>query len=169
MGTAWVAFGAAAYFALESQLWHDHQTTAYAVIAVVTAVATFAAFLAARTVFRRFGAHWWHIALATAVLCCTGAAAPEAAAYVFPDQMARYHRELGGPGQCLHGTPYASEREFPKASQVTYDDRDSERMTVTPIDKAYQPLVLDHAVRGGLHRLTPADAKSSQILESHGC
>lgn len=116
------------------------------------------------------GAHWWHIALAAAVLCCTGAAAPEAAAYVFPDQMARYHRELGGgPGHCLHGTPYASEREFPKASQVTYDDRASERMTVTPIDKTYQPLILDHAVRGRLHRLTPANVKSSQILESHGC
>lgn len=75
----------------------------------------------------------------------------------------------GGPGHCLHGTLHASEREFPKASQVTYDDRASERMTVTPIDKTYQPLILDHAVRGRLHRLTPANVKSSQILESHGC
>ncbi|MCY0927896.1 hypothetical protein OTB20_17075 [Streptomyces sp. H27-H1] len=169
VGTMWVALVGTAYFVLESQLLSDHRTTAYTVISAVTVAATFTVFFAAKAVFRRFGAHWWHIALATALLCCAGAAAPKAAAYVFPDQMARYHRELGGPGHCLHATPYGSEREFPKSSQITYDEPGSGRMTVTPIDKAYQPLVLDHAVRGGLERLTAADAKSIQILKSYGC
>jgi hypothetical protein len=110
MGTTWVVMISAAYFALESQLLHSHRTLAYAAICAATATASFAVFLAARSVFRRFGAHWWHIVLATVLLCCAGAAAPKAAAYVFPDRMECYHRELGGPGQCLHDTPYGSER-----------------------------------------------------------
>ncbi|WP_051708965.1 hypothetical protein [Streptomyces sp. NRRL S-350] len=169
VGTMWVAMISGMYFALESQLLHNHHNVALAVVSAATVLTTFAVFFTARAVFRRFGAHWWHLILATVVLCCAGAAAPKAAAYVFPDQMERYHRELGGPGQCLHATPYGSDREFPKSSQVTYDNRAPGRMTVTPLDKTYPPLVLDHAVRGGLHALTPADAKARQILESYGC
>ena len=154
---------------LESQLLHNHRTAAYAVICAVTVIASLMVFFAARAIFRRFGAHWWHVALATVVLCCVGAAAPKAAAYIFPDQMERYHRELGGPGHCLYSTPYGSEQEFPKSSQITYSNREPGRVTVTPLDKKFPPLRLDHAICGGLHRLTPADAKSSQILKSYGC
>ncbi|WP_327378749.1 hypothetical protein OG393_33080 (plasmid) [Streptomyces sp. NBC_01216] len=169
VGTMWVAMVSAGYFVLESQLFHNHRNVSLAVVCAVTVVSTYGVFFAARAIFRRFGAHWWHIILATVVLCCVGAAAPKAAAYVFPDQMERYHRELGGPGQCLHNTPYGSDREFPKSSQITYDNQAPGQMTVTPLDRTYPPLVLDHAVRGGLHALTPTDAKARQILESHGC
>ncbi|WP_250305235.1 hypothetical protein [Streptomyces sp. A 4/2] len=169
VGAMWVVMISAMYFALESRLLHDHRNVALAVVCAVTVIASLGVFLAARAFFRRFGAHWWHVILATVVLCCVGAAAPKAAAYVFPDQMERYHRELGGPGQCLHDTPYGSDREFPKSSQITYDNQAPGRMTVTPLDRTYPPLVLDHAVRGGLHALTPTDAKARQILESHGC
>ncbi|MFE9424317.1 hypothetical protein ACFYNO_15265 [Kitasatospora sp. NPDC006697] len=169
VGTVWVTMITAMYFALESRLLHDHRNVALAVVVAVTVTASLGVFLGARAFFRRFGAHWWHIILATVVLCWVGAQAPDAAAYVFPDPMARYHRELGGPGQCLHSTPYASDRGFPRSSQVTYDDQTAGRMTVAPLDKTYPPLVLDHAVRGGLHALTPADEKARQILESYGC
>lgn len=169
VATLWIVMNSAAYFALESQLLHNHRRAASAGICAVTVIASFVVFFAARAFFRRFGAHWWHLALATVVLCCVGWAAPKAAAHIFPDQMERYHRELGGPGHCLNSTPYGSEDEFPKPSQITYSNREPGLMTVTPLDKKYPPLRLDHAVRGGLHRLTPADAKSSQILESYGC
>ncbi len=165
----WIAMISAMYFALESQLLHNHRRVAYVVITAVTVIASIAVFFTARAFFRRFGAHWWHLALATAVLCCVGGAAPKAAAYIFPDQMERYHRELGGPGHCLNSTPYGSENEFPKSSQIVYSNRNPGRMTVTPLDKKHPPLRLDHAVRGGLHRLTPADAKSSRILKTYGC
>ncbi|MFI1189687.1 hypothetical protein [Streptomyces californicus] len=159
----------AVYFTLESQLWHNYRRVAYVVITAATAISSFGVFFAARAAFRRFEAHWWHLALATALLCSVGWAAPKTAAYIFPDQMERYHRELGGPGRCLNGTPYGSEDEFPKSSQIIYSNREPGRMTVNPIDKKFRPLRLDHAVRGGLHRLTPADAESSQILKSYGC
>lgn len=169
VGTMWVAMISGMYFALESRFLHDHRNVALVVVCAVTVLTSLGVFVGARAFFRRFGAHWWHIILATVVLCWVGAQAPDAAAYVFPDQMERYHRELGGPGQCLHNTPYGSDREFPKSSQVTYDNQAPGRMTVTPLDKAYPPLMLDHAVRGGLHALTPADARARQILASYGC
>ncbi|MET8605581.1 hypothetical protein ABZV92_18765 [Streptomyces rubiginosohelvolus] len=169
VATMFIAMIAAAYFTLESQLLHNHRRVAYVVITAATVISSFGVFFAARAVFRRFGAHWWHLALATALLCCVSWAAPKTAAYIFPDQMERYHRELGGPGRCLNDTPYGSEDEFPKSSQIIYNNREPGRMTVNPIDKKFPPLRLDHAVRGGLHRLTPADAESSQILKSYGC
>ncbi|WP_331727223.1 hypothetical protein OG871_39750 (plasmid) [Kitasatospora sp. NBC_00374] len=156
-------------FVLASQLWHDHRVAATAVQAAAALLAAGVTFPLARWLLRRFNARWWHVAVALAGMLALTAAAPSASAYVFPEPMDRYHRELGGPGKCLNLSPYASDDAFPRAAQVTYTRQAPGRMTVTPLDRSVPPLVLDHARRGGTKHLTAADPGSAEILRSYGC
>ena len=164
-----VAGLSAAWFALEARLWHDRQLVGYAVVAAATGVAALGVYLLARWLFRRAGVRWWQVATAVVVMLLAGSAVPSVAGYVFPDPYERFDRELGGPGQCLNSTPYATDNGFPRSSHMDYSEHAPGRMTVTPLDTSVPPLVLDHAVRGGLHHLTPGDARSAEILRAHGC
>ncbi|MFB8056813.1 hypothetical protein ACFC6U_11800 [Kitasatospora purpeofusca] len=167
-GTAAMLAGVGAFaFVWESRLWHDHRGAAIAAEVVAGGLAAAVTFYPARWALRRFRVRWWHVALAVAGMLWLVTAAPGAARYVFPDPMERFERELGGPGQCLNSSPYASDRAFPRAAQVTYPGPG--RMVVTPLERGVPPLVLDHAVRGGLEHLAAADAGSAEILRIHGC
>ncbi len=168
-GTGTVVFFSAFGVTLQARLWHAHHLAAYGVALASGLVAGLAVFLVARAVFRRIEARWWHIAIALTAVLGLASTTPAAAAYVFPDLMDRYHAELGGPGRCLSQTPYATEKSFPKASQITFDDTRPGLMTVTPLDTSFPRLTLNHAVDGGIHHLTPADSESAQILAAHHC
>ncbi|MFJ9521826.1 hypothetical protein ACIRPK_26680 [Kitasatospora sp. NPDC101801] len=156
-------------FVLDSRLWHNHRAAAMAVQAGAALLAAGVSFPLAWWLLRRFNVRWWHVAVALAGMLALTAAAPSTSAYVFPEPMDRYHRELGGPGKCLNLSPYASDDAFPRAAQVTYTGQAPGRMTVTPLDRGIPPLVLDHARRGGTELLTAADPASAEILRFYGC
>ncbi|MFJ4342977.1 hypothetical protein [Streptomyces sp. NPDC088915] len=96
------------------------------------------------------------------------------ASHVFMSAWSRYLSELGGPGQCLAGTPYGNDR----ASVVTWAIEGDDRMEVrpggpvpkgTPKEYKYPTLKLKHAVNGGARPLAPADDASRDLLRSYGC
>ncbi|WP_052069531.1 hypothetical protein [Streptacidiphilus albus] len=153
----------AAWVALTSRFLDDHRLWAYVAIAAAGLIGFLATYAVAAAVFRRYGARWWHVGVAVAALVCIGSQASAFATWVFPDPMARYDRQLGGPGRCLHNSPYGTGK--PNVTTIS----DAGWMTVVPLDTTFPPLRLDHAVAGGLHQLTPADGASRQILDSHGC
>ncbi|WP_266328506.1 hypothetical protein [Kitasatospora sp. NBC_00240] len=155
--------------AIDSQLFHDHRPVAFAVISVSALAMALAGYGISRLVFSRYGVKWSYIGMVTAVIVAVVVGVPQVSAYVFPDQMRRYDRELGGAGRCLGDTPYASRDAFPSTSQVTYDDSRGDRMVVTPLDPAVPAITLSHAKRGGVHHLTPADDQTRKVLMSHGC
>ncbi|MFF1733725.1 hypothetical protein [Streptomyces sp. NPDC058247] len=94
--------------------------------------------------------------------------------HIFMNAWARYEAELGGPGQCLAGTPYGKDR----ASVVTWVATGDDRMEIwpggpipkgTPKGYKYPVLKLTHAVNGGTRPLAPADDMSRDLLRSYGC
>jgi hypothetical protein len=157
------------YVCLDSQLLHRHQLPVLAAGCAVNCLVLLGVFVLGRAVFRRHGVRWRLLIAAVVVLAGLTWAVPKGAAYAFPDPMARYDRELGGPGHCLHSTPHGIDHGFPSASHVVPDDGRPGRMTVQPLDTALPTLTLDHAARGGVHHLTPADGRSRAVLASYGC
>ncbi|MEU3218679.1 hypothetical protein [Streptomyces sp. NPDC006971] len=96
------------------------------------------------------------------------------ASHIFMSAWSRYLAELGGPGQCLAGTPYGNDR----ASVITWAAKSDDRMEVwpggpapkdTPKGYKYPVLKLKHAVNGGTRPLAPADDASRDLLRSYGC
>ncbi|WP_124286745.1 hypothetical protein [Streptomyces sp. ADI92-24] len=96
------------------------------------------------------------------------------ASHIFMSAWDRFDAELGGPGQCLAGTPYGKDR----ASVVTWAVEGDDRMEIwpggpvpkgTPKGYKYPALKLKHAVNGGTRPLAPADSTSRDLLRSYGC
>ncbi|MFE2528765.1 hypothetical protein ACFXEL_31600 [Streptomyces sp. NPDC059382] len=96
------------------------------------------------------------------------------ASHIFLSAWARYDAELGGPGQCLDGTPYGKDR----ASVITWAREGDDRMEIwpggpapkdTPKDYKYPTLKLKNAVNGGTRPLAPADDTSRDLLRTYGC
>lgn len=85
---------------------------------------------------------------------------PTWARTMFPPVYDRY----GGPGQCLHNTPYSLDR-----AQTAFVEHHPDRMIVRPIGHGLPVLALDNAVDGGLQHLAPADAASRRVLTTYGC
>ncbi|MGW1290553.1 hypothetical protein ACWD4N_45005, partial [Streptomyces sp. NPDC002586] len=83
---------------------------------------------------------------------------------IFPPVYDRYEAELGGPGQCLHNTPYSLDR-----AQTTFAEHRPGRMIVRPIGQGLPVLELDNAVDGGLHHLTPANNSARRLLAAYRC
>ncbi len=157
-------------FAHKSRFLNDHPTGAYLVLAAAALAAAVLVYVIAQWALRRPRAGWWFMGATMAVLLVGAASTPATAAYLYPEPADRYHRELGGPGRCLNLSPYATKDAFPVSSWM--NDRDPAqpgRMVIQPLDKSAPVLILDHAVRGGTHRLTPADEQSAAILRAHNC
>ncbi|MEU2874125.1 hypothetical protein ABZ769_33845 [Streptomyces olivoreticuli] len=108
-------------------------------------------------------ARWGALAGSLIVLITVWSIAPSFTAKVWPTPDQRFQRELGGPGQCLATTPYS----YKRAAMIAVDQRE-ERMTIYPSAPG-EPLRLDHAKLGGMHRLTPTGDASSKVLTAHGC
>ncbi|MFE9406846.1 hypothetical protein ACFYNY_34625 [Streptomyces sp. NPDC006530] len=96
------------------------------------------------------------------------------ASHIFMNVWDRFDAELGGPGQCLAGTPYGKDR----ASVVTWVTKGDDRMEIspggpvpegTPTGYKYPVLKLKNAVNGGTRPLAPADDTSRDLLRSYGC
>ncbi|WP_432156193.1 hypothetical protein [Streptomyces sp. bgisy153] len=151
------------YLALYSRLWHDHQHLAAAAVAGA-ALPALLAYVLSRHLLARTGLYLWQSLLASAVLLFVMGSTPTWARTIFPPAYDRYEAELGGPGQCLHNTPYNLDR-----AQTTFAEHRPDRMIVRPIRHGLPSLALDNAVDGGLQHLAPADAASRRILTTYGC
>ncbi|NGN68436.1 hypothetical protein G5C51_31635 [Streptomyces sp. A7024] len=149
---------------VDAQLWHDHRTWSYLIAVASTAVVGTAATFGLRRLWDRRGMFGWHVAVFVLLQLGVLYGGTQASTYLFPSAFDRYERELGGSGRCLHGTPYA-----PDAAVIEGPERNSSRMTITPLEKKAPALRLDHARDGGVHALTAADGKSRAILERYGC
>ncbi|MFJ2744825.1 hypothetical protein ACIO3O_34790 [Streptomyces sp. NPDC087440] len=169
IGVLVAALNATTMVLVRSQVLHDDPATARAVIIGVPLIVSAATFAVAKVAFARRPVRWQQAAVATVVLAGLTLSAGPVSEHFYPDPMTRYARELSGPGECLHVSPYASEEGFPRSSRITVDDPGPGQMTITPVDEKAPPLRLDHAVRGGTRPLTPADDGSASILTSYGC
>lgn len=155
---------AAMYTALASRFLHGHPRWALAAIAAAAILPSTGIFLLGRRLLARHGLYLWQSWLAAAVAATVMYATPGWAYGLFPRVDDRYERELGGPGQCLHDTPYDLTR-----ARTTYAGDRPGRMLVEPLQNGLPTLKLDHAVNGGRRHLTPADAASRRILAEHNC
>ncbi|MFJ3182536.1 hypothetical protein ACIPJN_29675 [Streptomyces sp. NPDC086796] len=155
---------AAMYAALASRFLYDHPRWASAAIAAAAVLPGAGIFLLARRVLARYGLYLWQSWAAAVVAATLMYAAPGWAYGLFPRVDDRYERELGGPGNCLHDTPYNLMR-----ASTTYTRDHPGRMIVEPLQNGLPALRLDNAVNGGLRHLTPADATARRILAQHDC
>lgn len=161
--TAIVFMFVAFYMALYSKLWHHHQHLAMAAVFAGTALPVLAVYVAAHRLLARTGLYLWQSVLAGTILLTVMGSAHDWAQAIFPRADDRYETELGGPGRCLHATPYNLDR-----AQTTSDDHQG-RMVVDPIADGLPALRLDNAVDGGLKHLSPADPTARKILARYGC
>ncbi|MFF9436449.1 hypothetical protein ACF1BP_22245 [Streptomyces sp. NPDC014735] len=152
------------YLALYSKLWHNHQHLALAAVFAGAVLPALAVYTVTRRLLARIGLYLWQSVLASVLLLAIMGSASDWAQALFPRADDRYERELGGPGQCLHGTPYNLDR-----AQTTYADEHPGQMVIDPIADGLPALRLDHAVDGGLKNLVPADAAAREILDRYGC
>ncbi|WP_328973416.1 hypothetical protein [Streptomyces sp. NBC_00239] len=163
-GAAFVLVFTGFYLALYSKLWHRHQHLALAAVFAGAALLSIALYAIVHRLLARFGLYLWQSILASIVLLAVMSSAPDWARSLFPRAYDRYERELGGPGHCLHTTPYNLSR-----AQTTFADDHPGRMVIDPIAEGLPVLRLNHAVDGGLKHLTPADAAARKILNQYGC
>ncbi|MGW2686288.1 hypothetical protein ACWC6I_24440 [Streptomyces sp. NPDC001414] len=155
---------AAMYAALASRFLHDHPRWASTAIVAAAVLPGTGIFLLARRLLARHGLYLWQSWAAAAVATTLMYATPGWAYGIFPRVDDRYERELGGPGHCLHDTPYDLKR-----ARTTYAGDHPGRMVVEPLHSGLPALQLDNAVNGGLRHLTPADAAARRILAQHNC
>ncbi|MFD4525600.1 hypothetical protein ACFWP7_17070 [Streptomyces sp. NPDC058470] len=163
-GAALVLVFAGFYLALYSKLWHRHQHLALTAVFAGAALLSLALYAIVHRLLARFGLYLWQSVLASIVLLAVMGSAPDWARSLFPRAYDRYERELGGPGHCLHTTPYNLDR-----TQTTFADDHPGRMVIDPIAEGLPVLRLDHAVDGGLQHLAPADTTARKILDQYGC
>ncbi|MGW1002131.1 hypothetical protein [Streptomyces sp. NPDC002520] len=152
------------YLALYSRLWHDHRYLAAAAVTGAAGLLAFLAYVLSRRLLARAGLYLWQSLLASAVLLLVMGSTPTWARTIFPAAYDRYEAELGGPGRCLHNTPYNLDR-----AQTTFAEHHPDRMIVRPIEQGLPVLALDNAVDGGLRHLAPADATSRRIFTTYRC
>ncbi|WP_327359617.1 hypothetical protein [Streptomyces sp. NBC_01304] len=162
--TAFVAMFTGFHLALASKFWHHHQHFALAAVYAGALLAAAAVYHLAHRLLARTGLYLWQSALAGVVLLVVMSSAYDWAHAIFPRALDRYEAELGGPGRCLHSTPYDLNR-----SQSAYDADHPGRLIVDPLEPGLPALRLDNAVDGGIHHLTPANRASRKILTSYGC
>ncbi|MEO3976925.1 hypothetical protein [Streptomyces sp. CAU 1734] len=146
-----------------SGFWDHHRTAATAAVMAGTVLPALAVYSASHRLLARTGLYLWQSVVAGIVFLVVIGSAQSWAQHLFPRAYDRYEREFGGPGQCLHHTPYHLDR-----SQTTFTEG-RERMVVEPVPKGPPPLRLDNAVDGGLKPLTPADSTTRKILTEYGC
>ncbi|MFG2211030.1 hypothetical protein [Streptomyces sp. NPDC048638] len=162
--TAFVLVFAGFYLALYSKFFHHHKHLALAAVFTGAALLALAVYAIAHRLLARFGLYLWQSVLASIVLLTVMSWAPDWAQTLFPRADDRYERELGGPGQCLHNTPYNLDR-----TQTTFADDHPGRMVIDPIAEGLPVLRLDYAVDGGLQHIAPADTAARKILDQYGC
>ncbi|MBQ0888646.1 hypothetical protein KBZ94_27625 [Streptomyces sp. RM72] len=162
--TAFVLVVFGFYLALYSKFFHHHRHLALAAVFAGATLLSLTVYAIAHRLLARFGLYLWQSVVAGIVLLTIMSSAPDWAHAVFPRVQERYERELGGPGRCLHNTPYNLDR-----TQTTFADDHPGRMVIDPIAEGLPVLRLDHAVDGGLRHLAPADAAAREILKEYGC
>lgn len=162
--TAFVLVFSGFYLALYSKFFHHHRHLALAAVFAGAALLSLAVYAIVHRLLARFGLYLWQSIVASIALLAIMSSAPDWAQTLFPRAVERYERELGGPGRCLHNTPYNLDR-----TQTTFADDHPGRMVIDPIDENLPVLRLNHAVDGGLQHLAPADAAARRILDQYGC